>query len=105
MVKEQFPDMKVNCEKSKLMQGFECISVYAKGLLEAGNEKKFKELTNFIDRLYFLGDGNAKTGIDNVVLYNIGTYIDCSNESHHIREILPHRMRNVLIKQYGASAI
>lgn len=105
MIKEQFPDMKVTCERSKVMQGFECISAYAKDLLDAGNRSKFAELVHFVEECYSVGHGNIKTGIDNVLLYNIGTYIDCSHESRQIRDMLPARMRTVLIRQYGASAL
>lgn len=105
IISEQFPEMKFTCPKGKVLEGFQFVSAYAKELLEKGDQKTFKDLVYFVDQLYYHGDGKLKMGVDNVLLYNLSSCIDISPNAHNIREILPHRMRELIINQYGRSCI
>jgi hypothetical protein len=105
IIEEQFPAMKIGCSKSRLMDGFREVSKYARGLLINGNADMFSDLVCFIDQLYYHGDGKLKVAVDNILLHDLSTYIDMAADANQIRQLLPSRMRDFIVAQYGASCI
>ncbi|HYD21226.1 MAG TPA: hypothetical protein VEB40_07125 [Flavipsychrobacter sp.] len=105
IITEQFPDIELDCPKSRVYKAFECISVYADRLLKKQAYEEFKQFINFVNQLHFYGNNRIKTCIDNIFLYNLSNYIDLSSDPHATRQLLPTRMRTILQKQHGSSAI
>ena len=105
IITEQYPCLKAEVQKSKALRAFEHIADYAQNLLRKEAYGEFKSFVEFINQLYYHCNSKMKMGIDNVLLYKIGHYIDVCTLPHNIREMLPHRMKSLLTKQLGAPAI
>ena len=105
IITKQYPCLKQDVEKCKALRAFEYIADYARTLLQKEAYGEFKSFVEFINQLYYHCNSKMKMGIDNVLLYKIGSYIDVCTIPHNIREMLPYRMREMLNRQFGAPAI
>jgi hypothetical protein len=106
IIAEQFSECNLDtAAATTLFQKFDCIADYAISLLDNKKYDNAKRLFLLLEEMVPHVEQVTVIAIENVLIYRLGTMIECNRKRAQLRSLLPERFREIMIKQFTLSNI
>ncbi|MES2703626.1 MAG: hypothetical protein V4649_13370 [Bacteroidota bacterium] len=102
IIKEKFDGIAIH-ETASTMANIHAISNYAVACIDEGDNEGLQQLMAAIDDIYGYCCPIVRTGLENVLFYNLGSRIAADDQRAALEQLLPARICSIIHKQFIAS--